>query len=171
MSRLYKIALRITLPGIFFLVFAMSFGTYAQQDSIRTALRNKGKKAVKAPEIKANITPYKSFTGGNISFGAGSLSSKTQQSPKQDKLLTVIKVSPNPVDAQVNLVYRLEKESIVSVKIMDVLGNEIVTLSNERVSSGEQTKSYTIPSRLNPGIYFLRIVAGNENVVKRISVL
>ncbi|PST82272.1 T9SS C-terminal target domain-containing protein [Pedobacter yulinensis] len=148
----------------------MSFSGYAQQDSIRVALRNKGKKAVKAPEIKANITPYKSFTGNSISFGTGSLPSKTQNQ-KQDKLLTVIKVSPNPVDAQVNLVYRLEKESIVSVKIMDVLGNEIVTLSNERVSSGEQTKNYTIPSRLNPGIYFLRIVAGTDNVVKRISVL
>jgi len=54
---------------------------------------------------------------------------------------------------------------------MDLLGNEVVTLSNERLSSGEQTKTFTIPNRLNSGIYFLRIVTGSETVVKRISVL
>ncbi|MNR16687.1 hypothetical protein D3C85_1333060 [compost metagenome] len=54
---------------------------------------------------------------------------------------------------------------------MDLLGNEVVTLSNERISSGEQTKSYTIPNRLNSGIYFLKIVSGSETIVKRISVL
>ncbi|PIG99626.1 hypothetical protein CS542_05140 [Pedobacter sp. IW39] len=34
---------------------------------------------------------------------------------------------------------------------MDLLGNEVVTLSNERLSAGEQTKTFTIPNRLNSG--------------------
>ncbi|MNU00497.1 hypothetical protein D3C86_1825280 [compost metagenome] len=65
----------------------------------------------------------------------------------------------------------MDRESNLSVKIMDLLGNEIVTLANERIPAGEQTKSYTIPNRLNAGIYFLKIMSGNETVVKRISVL
>jgi hypothetical protein len=90
---------------------------------------------------------------------------------KQDKILVVTKVFPNPVDDQINLTYRLDRESMVSIKIMDLLGNEVVTLSNERSPAGEQTKTFIIPNRLNSGIYFLRIVAGPETIVKRISVL
>jgi ribosomal protein S6 len=50
------------------------------------------------------------------------------------------------------------------------LGNDVVTLANERAPAGEQTKTYTI-NKLNPGIYFLRILASGEPVVKKISVL
>lgn len=82
-----------------------------------------------------------------------------------------MRVYPNPVDDQINLTIRLERESNLTIKIMDLLGNEVVTLSNERLSAGEQTKTFTIPNRLNSGIYFLRFVAGSETIVKRISVL
>jgi hypothetical protein len=91
-----------------------------------------------------------------------------------DKILNVLKIYPNPVNPnfdQINLILRLDREITLTVKIMDLLGNEIVTLSNERTAAGEQTKSYSIPSRLNSGIYFMRISAGSETVVKRISVL
>jgi hypothetical protein len=94
-----------------------------------------------------------------------------QNPVKPEKILTVLKVYPNPVDDQINLILRIDRESNLSVKVMDLLGNEVVTLSNERIQPGEQTKNYIIPNRLNTGIYFLKIVAGTETVVKRISVL
>lgn len=152
-------------------VFGSSHVFGQKTDSAVTNIR--AKKIYKTPQIKANIPAYKPKTGfGFVQYGdVLSNNVKSVPGPKQDKILNVLKVYPNPVNDQINLIIKMDRESNLSVKIMDLLGNEVVTLSNERVGSGEQTKSYTIPNRLNPGIYFLKIVSGAETIVKRISVL
>jgi hypothetical protein len=88
-----------------------------------------------------------------------------------DKLLTDVQVYPNPITDQINLKYDLARDAIVTVKIMDVLGNEVATVLSQRISSGEQTYSYPVNNKLQRGFYFIRIVAGTESVIKRISVL
>ena len=146
---------------------------FAQKpDSSINSIRSK--RINKTPQIKVNIPTYKpKYNLGFIQYSDLVSSAKTTSltSVKAEKVLTVLKVYPNPVDDQINLLLKMDKESNLSVKIMDLLGNEVVTLSNERIPPGEQTKSYTIPNRLNTGIYFLKIAAGTETVVKRISVL
>jgi hypothetical protein len=88
-----------------------------------------------------------------------------------DKLLNNVQVYPNPVTDEINLKYDLSRNSNVTIKIMDVLGNDIITLFSQRLEPGEQSYSYTLNSKLNRGFYFVRIVAGTESVIKRISVL
>jgi|SRR6185312_6706586 len=88
-----------------------------------------------------------------------------------DKLLNNVQVYPNPVTDQINLKYELTRNSNVTIKIMDVLGNDIVTLFSQRVEPGEKNFSYALNSKLTRGFYFVRIVAGTESVIKRISVL
>jgi hypothetical protein len=132
------------------------------------------KRIVRTPQIKGDVPAYRpNYTPGGANFTPYSTAvSRTKASAgKSDKVLSVLRVYPNPVDDQINLTIRLERESTVSIKIMDLLGNEVVTLSTERLSAGEQTKTFTIPNKLNSGIYFLRFVTGSETVVKRISVL
>lgn len=139
-------------------------------DSSTTSIR--AKKINKTPQIKASVPTYKpKYAVGYLQYNDLISGNKNLTNPKQEKILTVLKVYPNPVDDQINLILRIDRESNLSVKIMDLLGNEVVTLSNERIPAGEQTKSYTIPNRLNSGIYFLKIMSGTETVVKRISVL
>ena len=88
-----------------------------------------------------------------------------------DKLLTDVQVYPNPITDQINLKYDLSHDALVTVKIMDVLGNEVTTLVSQRIASGEQSFSFPLNNKLNRGFYFIRIVAGTESVIKRISVL
>lgn len=88
-----------------------------------------------------------------------------------DKLLSNVQVYPNPVTDQINLKYEISRSSNVTVKVMDVLGNEIVTIFSQRVSPGEQSYTYIISNKLTRGFYFVRIVAGTESIIKRISVL
>jgi hypothetical protein len=54
---------------------------------------------------------------------------------------------------------------------VDVLGNELVTIYNQRTEPGERTFTYLLNNKLSKGFYFLRVVAGTESVIKRISVL
>jgi len=88
-----------------------------------------------------------------------------------DKLLTDVQVYPNPVTDQINIKYVLSRNALVTVKVMDVLGNEVITLVSQRIGSGEQSFTYPISNKLSRGFYFIRVVAGTESVIKRISVL
>jgi hypothetical protein len=88
-----------------------------------------------------------------------------------DKLLTDVQVYPNPITDQINVKYALSHNAIVTVKIMDILGNEVATLFSQIMPSGEQTYSYPLNNKLSRGLYFIRVVAGTESVIKRISVL
>jgi hypothetical protein len=121
--------------------------------------------------VKVKFIPFKPFVDkifGNTSTIPASVKVETIN---EDKVLTNVKVYPNPVSDQLNLTYRVNKDSNITIKIMDVLGNEILTLLSEHISAGEQTNSFNIASKLSSGFYFVRVVAGSESVIKRISIL
>lgn len=166
-----KIVALLNISCIICMSVLCSVSVFGQKtDSLATGIR--AKKINKTPQIKASVPTYKpKYNFGYVHYNDLVSNNKSSTNLKPEKILTVVKVYPNPVDDQINLILRMDRESNLSVKIMDLLGNEVVTLSNERIPAGEQTKSYTIPNRLNSGIYFLKIMSGSETVVKRISVL
>ncbi|WP_231427060.1 MULTISPECIES: T9SS type A sorting domain-containing protein [Pedobacter] len=175
--KLYPITLLTKLTCILCIVLLWSVNSWAQQaDSIHISLKNRVKKTSRIPEIKANIQPYRPLFGTLGTSGMFNTYSGTSKSTNiaatKDKLLTIVKIYPNPVEDQLNIILSIGKDGTqTTIKIIDLLGNEVVTLANERLNAGEQTKSFTIPTRLNAGIYFLRVMAGAESQVKRISVL
>ncbi len=148
-------------------------------DSIRRIPRMAGKIYDTRPdrptrnELKVNIVPFRPVSR---STGSGAMASANSNAPskmmQQDvsKALNNVKVFPNPITDHINISYSLSKDATVTIKIMDVLGNEITTLLSQRLPAGEQNHSFTISSRLASGYYFIRLIAGNETVIKRISV-
>ncbi|MEZ2337750.1 T9SS type A sorting domain-containing protein [Mucilaginibacter sp. RCC_168] len=96
---------------------------------------------------------------------------KVSVSRPYEKLLNDVQVYPNPVTDQINLKYTLSRNTIITIKIMDVLGNDITTMFSSRVDSGDHNINYPIANKLSRGFYFVRVVAGTESVIKRISVL
>ncbi|WP_345106813.1 T9SS type A sorting domain-containing protein [Mucilaginibacter panaciglaebae] len=88
-----------------------------------------------------------------------------------DKLLSNVEVYPNPITDQINLKYVISRNSNVTIKMVDVLGNDVLTLFSQRVEPGEQVLNRAISSKINRGFYFIRVVAGTESVIKRISLL
>lgn len=165
--------LKITFFRSFLCIFCIcgfsSSSIFAQKiDSSKISLKPKPKIVSRVPIIKGNVQTYRP---GNISFNGTSATPASASTSKSIKILTVLKLYPNPVSEQLNINLRLEREANLSVKITDPLGNEIITLMNERAPAGEQTKTFSIPNKLNTGIYFVRIVAGGDPKVLKISVL
>ena len=70
---------------------------------------------------------------------------------------------PNPFNPSTRIRYSLEKAVHVSLKVYDVLGNEVVTLVNSRQDAGSYSvlfdKNNGIQS-LSSGVYFYRLEAG-----------
>mgnify|MGYP001091424544 CR=1 FL=1 len=96
---------------------------------------------------------------------------RNSEQSASEKLLSNVKVFPNPTVERINLSFRLGKRSDVSIKVMDALGNEMLTLFSQTLDPGNQNQSFEIQNRLSSGLYFVRVTAGTETVIKRISVL
>ncbi|QJD94705.1 T9SS type A sorting domain-containing protein [Mucilaginibacter robiniae] len=89
---------------------------------------------------------------------------------EDDKLLSNVQTYPNVITDQLNLRYTVSRNANVTIKIVDVLGNTVLTFS-QRVEPGEQKFTQSMTNRLTSGFYFLRVMAGTESVIKRITIL
>ncbi len=67
---------------------------------------------------------------------------------------------PNPFNPSTTIAYSLETPSEVSLKIFNTLGEEIKTLVNQRMPSGEHSIAWT-PENLPGGIYFYSLHTSN----------
>jgi len=67
---------------------------------------------------------------------------------------------PNPFNPTTTIYYGLPQESSVELIIFDVLGNEVLNISEEQKSAGYHKFDFDA-SRLNSGVYFYRINAGD----------
>ena len=65
---------------------------------------------------------------------------------------------PNPFNPSTKINFSLAVDSKVSLKIFDVLGQEVATLINGQLAAGSQEVSFNASS-LNSGVYFYRIDA------------
>jgi len=67
---------------------------------------------------------------------------------------------PNPFNPTTSIQYSIPEPSSVTLKVYDMLGNEIETLVNEEKEKGVYTVKFDTP-RLSSGIYFYKLQAGS----------
>ncbi len=63
---------------------------------------------------------------------------------------------PNPFNPVTNVKYSIPQSSFVSIKIYDILGNEVATLVNEEKPAGEYEIKFN-GNNLSSGVYFYRL--------------
>ncbi len=67
---------------------------------------------------------------------------------------------PNPFNPTTIISYSLPASNHVTIKVFDILGNEVTTLLNEQKEAGTHTIVFNA-SDLSSGVYFYKIQAGN----------
>ncbi len=77
---------------------------------------------------------------------------------------------PNPFNPTTNLEFRIEDRGFVSLKLYDVLGNEIITLINRDMPAGTHNISFDGTS-LPSGTYFYRLETGKYSETKKMVLL
>ena len=78
---------------------------------------------------------------------------------------------PNPFNPSTRIEYSLEKAAQVSLKIYNVLGNEVATLVNSHQEAGSYTVAFgasTGTLSLMSGVYFYRLEAGSFVSTKKL---
>jgi len=79
---------------------------------------------------------------------------------------------PNPFNPTTVISYQLPKSEYVSLKIYDVLGNEITTVVNEYKQAGNYSVEFRVKSdEISSGIYFYRLTTGNFSESKKMILI
>lgn len=68
---------------------------------------------------------------------------------------------PNPFNPTTNIQFTLQQAGTVSLKVFNMLGQEVATLVNGRIGAGIQTVQFDA-SNLASGVYLYRLHAGNK---------
>jgi hypothetical protein len=77
---------------------------------------------------------------------------------------------PNPFNPNTRISYSIPEQSNVSLKIYDILGNEVQTIINRLQPAGKYTIEFK-SAGLASGVYFYRIQAGSFSEVKKMLIL
>jgi len=77
---------------------------------------------------------------------------------------------PNPFNPTTNIQYSTGMRQFVTLKVYDVLGNEVSTLVNEEKPAGSYLVEF-YGSNLASGIYFYQLKAGNFTATKKLILL
>jgi len=81
---------------------------------------------------------------------------------------------PNPFNPSTNIGFRISADGFVSLKVYDVLGNEITTLVNEHKPAGSYEVEFRPESSIKhpaSGIYFYQLKAGDYLETKKMILI
>ncbi|MBS1492551.1 MAG: T9SS type A sorting domain-containing protein [Bacteroidetes bacterium] len=77
---------------------------------------------------------------------------------------------PNPFNPVTNIKFDIRKSGFVSLKVFDILGNEVENLVNENKTAGSYSVTFD-GSKLASGVYYYRMESGDYTETKRMSLL
>jgi endoglucanase len=77
---------------------------------------------------------------------------------------------PNPFNPATTIEYQIPKQSLVKLKIFDLLGREIATLVNEQKGAGAYSVQWDA-KRFSSGIYFYTLSTGEFRVTKKLILM
>jgi hypothetical protein len=116
------------------------------------------------------------FTGGTVQLTNYSISQKdaplgVKQMPgARPREFALLQNYPNPFNPVTQIAFSIPAREYVSLKVYNILGEEVATLRDGDMSPG----SYTAPfdaGALPSGLYFYRLRAGSFTETKKMSVL
>ncbi|MFA6596717.1 MAG: T9SS type A sorting domain-containing protein [Ignavibacteriaceae bacterium] len=78
---------------------------------------------------------------------------------------------PNPFNPNTVISYQLAVGGFVSLKVYDILGNEIASLVNEVQNPGKYAIGFDTSNKLSSGIYFSRLTVDGSVRIRKMVVL
>ena len=77
---------------------------------------------------------------------------------------------PNPFNPSTKISYSIPKQSRVTLKVFDLIGNEVSTLVSEEMAAGNHEVEFDA-SKLGSGVYLYKLQAGNFIETKKMILL
>jgi hypothetical protein len=79
-------------------------------------------------------------------------------------------IYPNPVSKELKISYNLSINNLVTIQLYDILGTEVYSVSNIQRYAGQNNETIDL-SNLPQGVYYLKLSAGAEAMMRVIEVV
>lgn len=112
-------------------------------------------------------------SAGNIVYTIDNIGNDNtdNKNSTNDRTEITIENYPNPFNPSTMIKYKLDNPGIVSIKVFNLLGQEITTLVNEFKQSGQYNVSFN-GSNVSSGVYYYKIyMNGMERFTKRMVLI
>ncbi len=87
------------------------------------------------------------------------------QTPEAPKVFALYPNYPNPFNPSTTITFSLDKKGEVSLKVFNILGQEVATLVNGTYNPGTRSVQFNA-SNLSSGIYFYRLQANGQMITR-----
>jgi Secretion system C-terminal sorting domain len=77
---------------------------------------------------------------------------------------------PNPFNPSTNIKFEVKEQSLVNLKVYDILGNIVADLINEEKHPGRYSATFN-GDKLSSGIYFYKLTTGSKTQVKKMILI
>ncbi|MEO8232381.1 MAG: T9SS type A sorting domain-containing protein, partial [Ignavibacteriota bacterium] len=77
---------------------------------------------------------------------------------------------PNPFNPTTTISYSIPSDNFVTIKLYDVLGNEVITLVNEQKQAGRYEMLFNA-SNIATGVYYYQINSGTFAQTRKLMLL
>jgi hypothetical protein len=98
------------------------------------------------------------------------ITSVKQSDNLQPTIFSLSQNYPNPFNPTTEIKYSIPESGMVTLKVYNLLGQELVTLVNLEQKSGNYTVNFNA-SKLASGVYMYRIQTGNFSLTKKMTLL
>ncbi len=125
--------------------------------------------------LVTNTTPSEAGPNARYKLTIGTPTGVLEDVTSLPKEFALDQNYPNPFNPSTTIRFALPKDAMVSLKVYDVLGREVRTLVNERVSAGYQQVVWDgrnqFGAQVASGMYIYRITAGEFISIKKMMML
>lgn len=142
-----------------------------------------GTLSYKIQSVTLNDTAYTDYTASDrvLSIRAGiggkfkvtyapNVSAIAEEALGKASDFALLQNYPNPFNPSTTIKFRIPGQSHVSLKVFDILGNEVADLIHEELSAGSYEKKF-VAGGLASGVYIYRLQAGNMQASKKFVIL
>ena len=78
---------------------------------------------------------------------------------------------PNPFNPITTISFTLAEDAFTTLKVYDILGNEVMVLVNDKLKSGQLYKVELNGDKLASGLYFYRLESGSKVATKKLILM
>jgi hypothetical protein len=140
------------------------------ETNITSDINAEGGGGTRKPGLKSFITARSASVQSQLNTLLSDVSDNTTALNISPSVYKLEQNYPNPFNPATTINYYIPSQSLVQLKIYDLLGREITTLVNEIRSEGNHSVSFNARS-LSSGVYLYRLTAGAFSQTKRMILI
>jgi PKD repeat protein len=109
---------------------------------------------------------YLQNTGNNIYIDDINVTGTSTVGIQDVEFLATLSVYPNPANENSNVSFSLSENNDMLIEILDITGRVVETVVDQKLNAGQH--NFSFGQKLTDGVYFVRMQAGDNDLVRKV---